>query len=89
MIRRNPTLIPMSDFDVQDVRDMLMKLKSDAQHHQQLLLKMKRLAENPNMEKEDLEMMEQLKVATARYEKARRLGLEPGASQGAQLFVKK
>ena len=68
----------MSDFDVQDIRDVLTKLKSDALHHHQLMLKMKRLAESPTMEKEDLEMMEQLKVAATRYEKATRLGLEPG-----------
>jgi len=29
MIRRNPTLIPMSDADVQDVRDMIARKKVD------------------------------------------------------------
>ena len=29
MIRRNPTLIAMSDFDVQDVRDLIAKQKTD------------------------------------------------------------
>jgi hypothetical protein len=77
MIRRNPTLIPMSDYDVQDIRDMLAKQKGDALQQQQLLLRMKRIAENPTMQKEDLEIMEQFKAAAARYEKAKRLGLEP------------
>ncbi|KAJ7647135.1 hypothetical protein FB45DRAFT_892507 [Roridomyces roridus] len=60
MIRRNPTLIAMNDFDVQDVRDLIAKNKTDAS----LMLKMKRMAENPAMEKEDMEMLDQLK---ARY----------------------
>jgi hypothetical protein len=77
MIRRNPTLIPMSDYDAQDIRDMLAKQKSEVLQQQQLVLKMKRIAENPTMQKEDLEIMEQFKVAAARYEKAKRLGLEP------------
>ena len=79
MIRRNPTLIPMSDYDVQDARDMLAKQKGEALHQQQLVVKMKRIAENPTMQKEDLEMIEQFRVVAARYEKARRLGLEPQA----------
>ena len=29
MIRRNPTLIPMSDADVQDVRDMVAREKAE------------------------------------------------------------
>ena len=79
MIRRNPTLIPLGDFDVQDARDMLAKQKADAAQQQQFMLKMKRIAENPRMDREDYEVMEQLKVAAARQEKAKRLGLQPGA----------
>ncbi|KAJ7187998.1 hypothetical protein C8R46DRAFT_1053309 [Mycena filopes] len=60
MIRRTPTLISMSDLDVQDVRDVIAKQKTDAA----LMLKMKRMADNPTMDAEDLEMLEQLK---ARY----------------------
>jgi len=78
MIRRNPTLIPLTDEDVQDVRDMVAKQKADLQNHQQLMVKMKRLADNPNMSKEDMEMLEQIKGALSRTEKNRRLGLEPG-----------
>jgi len=78
MIRRNPTLIPMTDMDVQDVRDMVAKQKAGLQSHQQLMVKMKRLADNPSMSKEDMEMFEQMKEAMARSEKAKRLGLEPG-----------
>lgn len=78
MIRRNPTLIPMSDLDVQDVRDMVAKQRSELQNQQQLMAKIKRLAEDPNMSKDDIDMFEQLKEAVARTEKAKRLGLEPG-----------
>ncbi|KAJ7268748.1 hypothetical protein B0H12DRAFT_1229638 [Mycena haematopus] len=60
MIRRTPTLISMSDLDVQDVRDVVTKQKTDSA----LMLKMKRMAENPAMDNEDMEMLDQLK---ARY----------------------
>jgi hypothetical protein len=86
MIRRNPTLVPMSDYDVQDIRDMLAKQKTDALHTQQFVLRMKRLAEKPTMQKEDLEMMEYFKeqynALAARHEKARRLGLPVGPLPG-------
>jgi hypothetical protein len=68
----------MTDMDVQDVRDMVAKQKAGLQSHQQLMVKMKRLADNPSMSKEDMEMFEQMKEALARSEKAKRLGLEPG-----------
>jgi hypothetical protein len=60
MIRRSPTLISMSDLDVQEVRDVIAKQKTDSA----LMLKMKRMAENPAMDNEDMEMLDQLK---ARY----------------------
>ncbi|KAJ7497474.1 hypothetical protein FB451DRAFT_1386719 [Mycena latifolia] len=68
MIRRNPTLISMSDLDVQDVRDLIAKQKTDAA----LMVKMKRMAENPDMDQEDLEMLDQLK---ARYGDREKLGM--------------
>ncbi|KAF8973113.1 hypothetical protein BDZ97DRAFT_653973 [Flammula alnicola] len=84
MIRRNPTLIPMTDLDVQDVRDMVAKQKAELQNHQQLMVKMKRLADNPNMTKEDMEMFEQMKASiAARNEKAKRLGLDAESSKSS------
>lgn len=50
----------MSDLDVQEVRDVIAKQKTDSA----LMLKMKRMAENPAMDNEDMEMLDQLK---ARY----------------------
>ncbi|KAF8904467.1 hypothetical protein CPB84DRAFT_1745864 [Gymnopilus junonius] len=78
MIRRNPTLIPMSDLDVQDVRDMVAKQKQDLLNHQQLMLKMKKLVDNPTMSQEDQEMFEQMKEALYRSEKAKKPGPKPG-----------
>ncbi|KDR75202.1 hypothetical protein GALMADRAFT_140734 [Galerina marginata CBS 339.88] len=71
----------MTDLDVQDVRDMVTKQKQDAHNHQQLMLKMKRLAENPGMTKEDQEMIDQMKEVLSRNEKAKRLGLDPESSK--------
>ncbi|KAJ6500135.1 hypothetical protein C8R47DRAFT_1110576 [Mycena vitilis] len=71
MIRRSPTLINMSDLDVQDVRDVVAKQKVDSA----LMLKMKRMAENPALEAEDMEMIEQLK---ARYaDRPEKRGIRP------------
>jgi predicted Zn-dependent protease len=46
MIRRNPTLIPMSDLDVQDVRDLVAQQKADTlhAHHKAASAKAKRMA---------------------------------------------
>lgn len=71
MIRRNPTLIPMNDLDVQDIRDMVAKQKAD----QQLMQKMKRLVESPDILKEDYDLITELSK-----DKARRLGLDPGTT---------
>ncbi|GLB37595.1 hypothetical protein LshimejAT787_0406460 [Lyophyllum shimeji] len=73
----------MGDFDVQDVRDMLAKLKAEQAQHLQLMAKIKRIAQNPNMAKEDFEVMEQLKAAAARQQKAMRLGLQPESSKSS------
>ncbi|KAJ7076320.1 hypothetical protein B0H15DRAFT_864110 [Mycena belliarum] len=78
MIRRSPTLISMSDLDVQDVRDLLAKQKTDSA----LMLKMKRMAENPGMDKEDLEMLDQLKARYGDRERGRDIAAED-ASKGA------
>lgn len=59
----------MTDPDVQDVRDVIAKQKTDSA----LLLQMKRMAEDPQMREEDMEMLEQLK---ARYsERNKPLGM--------------
>jgi len=78
MIRRDPTLIPMTDLDVQDVRDVVTKQKAEMANHQALIAKMKRLADNPLMTGEDMEMYEQLKEGVNEKNKARRLGLDAG-----------
>ncbi|KAG6866705.1 hypothetical protein C0991_011364 [Blastosporella zonata] len=71
----------MNDFDVQDIRDQLAKQRAEVAQHQQLMLKIKRSAQNPTMEKDDYEMLDLLKVA--RQEKAKRLGLQPESSKSS------
>lgn len=78
MIRREPTLIPMTDSDVQDVRDKVAKQKAEMASHQALISKMKRLADNPNMTNEDREVYEQMKKSLNERNKAKRLGLDAG-----------
>ena len=41
MIRRNPTLIPMSDHDVQDVRNLLAVQRAEGERKQRNLARMK------------------------------------------------
>ncbi|KAF8210548.1 hypothetical protein K438DRAFT_1809883 [Mycena galopus ATCC 62051] len=76
MIRRTPTLINMSDLDVQDVRDVVAKQKTDSS----LMLKMKRMAENPAMDTEDMEMLDQLKARYGDREKRDPAGTSTGAT---------
>jgi hypothetical protein len=54
MIRREPTLIPMTDEDVQDVRAVVAKQK---------------LADTPSLTKEDVEMFDSLKDGISKAER--------------------
>ncbi|KAF9482156.1 hypothetical protein BDN70DRAFT_875454 [Pholiota conissans] len=60
MIRREPTLIPMTDVDVQDVRDLVAQQKAEGQRHQALMVKLKRLSENPALSEEEKEILKDL-----------------------------
>jgi len=84
MIRRNPTLIPMSDLDVQDVRDLVARQKADTHTQHKAMAKMKRMAEKP-LDEEDIQLFAQLKdVVTglkALREKEARLGVVAAQSQ--------
>ncbi|KAJ3918053.1 hypothetical protein F5877DRAFT_4689, partial [Lentinula edodes] len=62
MIRRNPTLIPMNDNDVQDIRDIVNKGKVDPEGNEVLAAKMKKLADNPNFTNEDQKMLDSMKM---------------------------
>lgn len=72
MIRRTPTLIPMSDLDVQDIRDMVALQQREAAAKQ---------TEKPKFipSEDDVEMNAQLRAAGLKQERTRRLGLELGA----------
>ena len=79
MIRRNPTLIQMSDLDVQDIRDMVAQQREDALRQQEALAEVRRAAENLPTEKTPADLLEKYKVAEAKqHERNRRLGLETG-----------
>jgi len=82
MIRRNPTLIPMSDSDVQDVRDMVAKQKAEDNALHNAILRMKKIQEKP-LDEEDVQMLLQLEdVFNARREKSIRLGMQPEGPSG-------
>jgi len=51
----------MNDGDVQDIRDIVSKDKVDPSGTQSLAMKMKRMADNPNITAEDLQMLESMK----------------------------
>lgn len=66
MIRRNPTLILMNDNDVQDIR--VNKEQVDPSGDQNLAMKMKRMADNPNLTSEDFQMLESMRLWKEREE---------------------
>lgn len=64
----------MNDLDVQDIRDMVAKQKAD----QQLMQKMKRLVESPEILKGDFDLMAELRGSIK--DKVRRMGLDMGTT---------
>jgi hypothetical protein len=47
MIRRNPTLVPMSDFDVQDIRDLVAFQKAEHTAKTRALALVKKALDKP------------------------------------------
>jgi hypothetical protein len=79
MIRRSPTLIQMSDLDVQDIRDMAAEHREEALRLQQEQVEAKRKGEDSTTDKMDTSLLEKHKTAEAKQqERNRRLGLDPG-----------
>ncbi|KAG7098756.1 hypothetical protein E1B28_000665 [Marasmius oreades] len=77
MIRRPPTLIPMTDNDVQDVRDMVAQQRAEVAYEKEMAEKLKKLADTPEVQPDDFAMLEQLKqVRDKQIEKEKRLGLQ-------------
>jgi len=85
MIRREPTMIPMSDSDVQDVRDLVAAQKAEYDRKQQLMNQMKIMAERPLTDEEVPILMHVARQEKDRLERERRLGMEPGTSAGQTL----
>jgi hypothetical protein len=83
MIRREPTMIPMSDSDVQDVRDLVTSQNTDMQ----LLNHTKIMAERP-LTDDDVPLLLQAALQEKnRLERERRLGLEPGQTFGTDASI--
>ncbi|KAF5370600.1 hypothetical protein D9758_001920 [Tetrapyrgos nigripes] len=78
MIRRAPTQIPMSDLDVQDVRDIIEAEKEIQKREQDLATKIRSLTDNPNITEADTEMLESIRKI--KEEREIRLGLRPGGA---------
>ena len=60
MIRRNPTMIPMTDSDVQDIRDMAPSQIQEDNRQAALLNKMSKLIQSSLLTKDDKEMQKTL-----------------------------
>ena len=75
MIRRTPTLIPMNDSDVEDVRILVAKQKADGDRKQRAMARMKEMAGRP-MENADERFLRQLKDVA----QEKRLGIQKGGS---------
>jgi len=81
MIRRNPTLILMNDNDVQDIR--VNKEQIDPSGDQNLAMKMKRMADNPNLTSEDFQMLESMRLWKEREE--HEIKVKPSETPGSTM----
>jgi len=82
MIRREPTMIPMSDSDVQDVRDLVATQTVENERKQQIMNQMRIMAERPLTDEEIPILMQVARQEKDRLERERRLGIDPGTSAG-------
>jgi hypothetical protein len=82
MIRREPTMIPMSAADVQDVRDLVAAQTAEYDRKQLLMNHMKIMAQQPLTDEEVPILMHAARQEKDRLERERRLGMEPGTSAG-------
>ncbi|KAF7977733.1 hypothetical protein HWV62_2804 [Athelia sp. TMB] len=71
MIRREPTMIPMSDADVQDVRDLVATQTAEAQRNHRLIAQLKTVAAESTPQKDQ---------DKDRLERDRRLGIPARAT---------
>ena len=71
MIRREPTMIPMSDADVQDVRDLVATQTAEAQRNHRLIAQLKTVAAESTPQKDQ---------DKDRLERERRLGIPSRAT---------
>jgi hypothetical protein len=87
MIRRTPTMIPMSDSDVQEIRDRVAEQKAQFEAKQKKLTALKKGIEEGKLNEHNIPALKQL-VATARDERHKRLGIpEPGPSTSGTTYT--
>lgn len=73
MIRRDPTLIQMTDSDVQDIRDLVNKEKLENITSQQTYHKLQQMAATDSIQREDLEFIKSIR--TKMQQRDTRLGV--------------
>ena len=90
MLRRPPTMIPMNDSDVQEIRELVAQQKAQFEQKQRTLLQMKKIAERPFTADDPqaaafLKMMAERAKARERdkEERNKRLGIPPGQSSSS------
>jgi hypothetical protein len=71
-------MIPMSDSDVQDVRDLVATQSADYERKQQILNQMRIMAERPLTDEEFPILLQAARQEKDRLEREIRLGIETG-----------
>lgn len=78
MIRRTPTMIPMSDDDVQEIRDRVAEQRAQFEAKQQKIAAVQKAVDEGN--EHSIPILKSI-IATARDERHKRLGIPvPGPS---------
>jgi len=81
MIRRTPTMIPMSDDDVQEIRERVAEQKAQFEAKQKKMSALKKAVDEHNLNEHNMPMLKNI-LATTRDERHKRLGI-PGPGPGA------
>jgi len=90
MLRRSPTMIPMNDSDVQEIRELVAQQKAQFEQKQRTLFRMKKFAEHQFSDEDPqaaafLNMVSERTKARERdkEERNKRLGIPPGQSSSS------
>jgi len=80
-------MIPMSDADVQDVRDLVAAQSADRYTNSQLINHMKSMAKRPLTDDEVPILLQAAREEKDRLERERRLGLVPSQTLGTDASI--